>query len=170
MRWFFRVGGAAGTVAKSISAYDMSVSDAIYGEAKRYVSRSRLEAMLEYEHTLNLERLSEPRGSDTCFFSFADTVAAQSYRGGRECHAWMGIRFQASPGAGDSQIVLHARMLDPQNLQQQMALGIVGVNLVHGAFHHTHEPERLIESLLENLSTEQIEVDMIEFSGEGFRA
>ena len=169
VRWFFRVGGAAGTISKSISAYDMKVSDSIYGRAQRYVSRSRLVAMLELEHTLNLERLSESRGKNTAFFAFADTVAAQSHRGTSECHAWMGIRFQASPGAGDSQIVLHVRMLDPQNLQQQEALGIVGVNLVHGAFHHAHEPGRLIESLLDDLSTDRIEVDMIEFSGEAFR-
>ncbi len=169
VRWFFRVGGASGTISKSISAYDMEVSDAIYGKAQRYVSRSRLVAMLEHEHALNLERLSESRGSDTTFFAFADTVAARSHHGTSECHAWMGIRFQVSPGAGDSQIVLHVRMLDPQNLQQQEALGIVGVNLVHGAFHHAHEPGRLIESLLDNLSTDRIEVDMIEFSGEAFR-
>ena len=168
VRWFFRVGGAAGTVAKSISAYDMQVSDAIYGKVDRYVSRPRLEDMLVYEHALNLERLSEQRGAETCFFSFADTVAAQSYKGGRECHAWMGIRFQAAPGAGDSQIVLHVRMLDPQNLQQQEALGIVGVNLVYGAFHYAEEPRKLIESLLDDLTTERIEVDMIEFSGEAF--
>jgi hypothetical protein len=169
VRWFFQVGGAAGTISKSISAYDMKVSDAIYGKGQRYVSRSRLLAMLECEHALNLERLSESRGSDTAFFAFADTVAARSYHGTSECHAWMGIRFQASPGAGDSQIVLHVRMLDPQNPQQQEALGIVGVNLVHGAFHHDEAPERLIASLLDDLSTDRIEVDMIEFSGEAFR-
>ncbi|GMR22221.1 MAG: hypothetical protein BMS9Abin37_0555 [Acidobacteriota bacterium] len=168
-RWFFRVGAAAGTIAKSVSAYDMKVSDAIYGKPQRYVSRSRLVAMLEREHALNLERLSESRGSDTAFFAFADTVAAQSYSGTSDCHAWMGIRFQASPGAGDSQIVLHVRMLDSQNLQQQEALGIIGVNLVYGAFHHAHEPRRLIESLLDDLSTDRIEVDMIAFSGEAFR-
>src|SRR5215467_3665526 len=78
-RWFFRVGGAAGTIAKSVSAYDMTVSDAIYGRAERYVSRSRLEAMLEHEHALNLERLSESRGASTAFFAFADTVSARSY-------------------------------------------------------------------------------------------
>ena len=102
VRWFFRVGGAAGTIAKSISAYDMEVSDVIYGRAQRYVSRSRLEAMLAHEHALNVERLSELRGADTAFFAFADTVAARSYLGTSECHAWMGTRFQASPGAGDA--------------------------------------------------------------------
>ena len=169
VRWFFRVGGAAGTIAKSISAYDMEVSDVIYGRAQRYVSRSRLEAMLAHEHELNVERLSQLRGADTAFFAFADTVAARSYRGTSECHAWMGIKFQASPGAGDSQILLHVRMLDSENQQQQEALGIVGVNLVYGAFYRADEPERLIESLLDGLSIDRIEVDMIEFSGEAFR-
>ena len=169
VRWFFRVGGAAGTIAKSISAYDMKVSDAIYGKSKRYVSRDRLEAMLTFEHTLNVDRLSASRGSNTAFFAFANTVAARSYGGTQECHAWMGIRFQAVAGAEDSQIVLHVRMLDPQNLQQQEALGIVGVNLVHGAFY-AEKPQQLIESLLDGLSTERIEVDMIDFCGAAFRA
>ncbi len=167
-RWFFRVGGAAGTVSKSMSAYDMKVSDEIYGRAERYVSRDRLEAMLDHEHRLNLERLSADRGSDTAFFAFANTVAAQSYRGNRECHAWMGIRFQAAPGAEDSQIVLHVRLLDPTNAQQQEALGIVGVNLVYGAFFLADDPARLVESLLDDLSTDRIEIDLIDFSGGAF--
>jgi hypothetical protein len=125
--------------------------------------------MLAHEHELSVERLSESRRADTAFFAFADTVAARSYRETSECHAWMGMKFQASPGAGDSQIVLHVRMLDSENQQQQEALGIVGVNLVQGAFYHADEPERLIESLLDGLSIDRIEVDMIEFSGEAFR-
>src|SRR6476660_4317565 len=95
VRWFFRAGGAAGTIAKSMSAYDMAVSDAIYGKAERYVCRQRLEAMLEHEHKLNLDRLSESRGDATSFFAFADTVSALSYRGTSECHGWMGVKFQA---------------------------------------------------------------------------
>ena len=91
MRWFFRVGGAAGTVAKSVSAYDMKVSNAIYGQAERYVSRGRLQAMLDREFDLDVERLSAERGETTSFFAFADTVAARSYRGTQECHGWMGI-------------------------------------------------------------------------------
>src|SRR5690349_4284741 len=96
-RWFFRVGGAAGTIAKSISAYDMAVSDAIYGRAERYVSRARLEAMLEHEHQLNRERLQESRGASAAFFSFADTVSARSYKGGNECHGRMGVKIQSHP-------------------------------------------------------------------------
>jgi hypothetical protein len=168
-RWFFRVGGAAGTIAKTISAYDMAVSDAIYGQAERYVSRSRLEAMLNYEHELNLTRLGETRGPTTAFFAFANTVSARNYRGTNECHGWIGVKFQSHPRDADSRILIHVRMLDRENAQQQEALGIVGVNLLYGAFRHFHEPERLIESLLDNLSTERLEIDMIEFSGIEFR-
>lgn len=169
VRWFFRVGGAAGTISKSISAYDMSVSDAIYGSCSRYVCRQRMEDMLDHEHALNLQRLQENRGDTTAFFSFADTVSARNFHGTNECHGWMGIRFQAHPRDEDSQIVIHVRMLDTENALQQEALGIVGVNLLYGAFFLHHEPDQLIESLLDNLNTRRIEIDMIEFSGIAFR-
>src|SRR5919108_5184043 len=133
VRWFFLAGGAAGTIAKSISAYDMQVSDAIYGACKRYVCRERLEAMLAHEFKLNRERLAERRGDKTAFFAFADTVSARSFRGNNECHGWMGIEFQATPGAPSNRIVIHVRMLDVENAAQQEALGVVGVNLVYGA-------------------------------------
>ena len=169
VRWFFRVGGAAGTVAKSMSAYDMTVSDAIYGKAERYVCRPRLEAMLEHEHRLNLDRLAESRGETTAFFAFADTVSARNYRGTNECHGWMGVRFQSRPHDPDSQIVIHVRMLDGENALQQEALGIVGVNLLYGAFYFDEDPELLIESLLDGLTTHRIAIDMIELSGIAFR-
>ena len=169
VRWFFRAGGAAGTIAKSMSAYDMAVSDAIYGKAERYVCRQRLEAMLEHEHRLNIGRLSEQRGATTSFFSFADTVSARSFRGGNECHGWMGVRFQSRPRDDDSEIIIHVRMLDGENALQQEALGIVGVNLLYGAFFLSSEPELLIESLVDGLTTKRIEIDMIEFSGIEFR-
>ena len=169
VRWFFRVGGAAGTVAKSMSAYDMTVSDAIYGETERYVCRPRLHAMLDHEHELNKERLSEARGAETAFFAFADTVSARNYAGTNECHGWMGVKFQSRPRDQDSQIIIHVRMLDGTNALQQEALGIVGVNLLHSAFFLYAEPELLIESLLDGLNTERIEIDMIEFSGIEFR-
>ena len=111
-RWFFRVGGAAGTVAKSMSAYDMTVSDAIYGHASRYVSRERLEAMLDHEHKLNLDRLSGLRGDTSAFFAFANTVSARNYMGTNDCHGWLGVRFQAYPRDQDSQIILHVRLRD----------------------------------------------------------
>jgi hypothetical protein len=169
VRWFFRVGGGAGTIAKSMSAYDMKVSDAIYGRAKRYVCRERLQAMLDQEHNLNLDRLSDVRGETTSFFTFADTVSARNFRGTNECHGWMGIKFQAHPQDEDSQIIIHVRMLDNEAALQQEALGIVGVNLVHGAFALNHEPDQLVASLLDGLSTSRIEIDMIEFSGIAFR-
>jgi hypothetical protein len=169
VRWFFRAGGAAGTIAKSMSAYDMAISDAIYGRAERYVCRQRLEAMLEHEHRLNLGRLSEVRGATTAFFSFADTVSARSFKGNNECHGWMGVRFQSRPRDQDSQIIIHVRMQDAENALQQEALGIVGVNLLYGAFFLFPDPELVIESLLDGLTTQRIAVDMIEFSGIEFR-
>src|SRR5471032_2498481 len=170
VRWFFRVGGAAGTIAKSISAYDMKVSDAIYGDTERYVSRQRLQAMIDLEFQLNIERLSDISGETTSFFAFADTVVARSYKGGNECHGWMGVKFQAHPHDEASQIILHVRMLDTEASLQQEALGIVGVNLLHAAFFQHHEPESLVESLLDRLTTGRIEIDMIELKGIEFRS
>src|ERR1700683_85998 len=169
VRWFFRVGGAAGTVAKSISAYDMAVSDAVYGKADRYVSSGRLQGMLDKEFQLNVDPLADESGDDNCFFAFADTVVARSYRGGNECHGWMGVKFQAQPHDEPSQIVMHVRMLDVEAWLQQEALGIVGVNLLYGAFFQHHEPDKLIESLLDRLTTGRIEIDMIQFRGIEFR-
>ena len=169
-RWVVRAGGAAGTVAKSMSAYDMAVSDAVYGKSDRYVSKGRLQAMLDLEFQLNVDRLAEDRGDGTSFFAFADTVVARSYRGGNECHGWMGVKFQSHPGDDPSQIVLHVRMLDAEAAQQQEALGIVGVNLLHAAFFQHHEPERLVESLLDRLTTGRIEIDLVELRGIEFRA
>src|SRR6202046_2784867 len=169
VRWFFRVGGAAGTVAKSISAYDMAVSDAVYGKAERYVSMGRLQGMLDKEFQLNVERLGDERGDTNCFFAFADTVVARSYQGSNECHGWMGVKFQAQPHDEPSQIVMHVRMLDVEAWLQQEALGIVGVNLLYGAFFEHHEPDKLIETLLDRLTTGRIEIDMIQFRGIEFR-
>lgn len=170
VRWFFRVGAAAGTVAKSISAYDMIVSDAIYGSGDRYVSRVRLQAMLDREFALNVDRLSEKRGDTTAFFAFADTVVARSFKGGNECHGWMGVKFQSRPRDEPSQILIHVRMLDAEASLQQEALGVVGVNLLYGAFFLHHEPDKLVESLLDKLTTGRMEIDVIEFRGIEFRS
>ncbi len=169
-RWFFRAGGAAGTVAKTISAYDMAVSDAVYGKSDRYVSMGRLQAMLDHEFQLNIERLHDQRGDDNAFFAFADTVVARSYQGGNECHGWMGVKFQSHQHDEASQIILHVRMLDAVASLQQEALGVVGVNLLYGAFFHHHEPEVLLETLLDRLTTGRIEIDMIQMSGIEFRS
>src|SRR5437762_762203 len=125
--------------------------------------------MLDHEHGLNLSRLSETRGETTAFFAFADTVSARSFRGANECHVWMGVKFQSRPRDQDSQITIHVRMLDSENALQQEALGIVGVNLLWGAFFLASEPELLIESLLDGLTTQRLSIDMIEFSGIEFR-
>ena len=166
-RWFFRVGGAAGTIAKSISAYDMAVSDAIYGACGRYVSRPRLETMLDLEYRTLAEHLGSSRGQRTRFFAFADTVAARSYTRKEDGHGWMGIRFQDRPGAEPSQIVLHVSLLDRDHLLQQEALGILGVNLIHSALYE-HEPFAVVRALLDDLASGRLEVDLIEFSGPAF--
>src|SRR5215475_6869488 len=163
-RWFFRVGGAAGTVAKTISAYDMAVSDAIYGPTDRYVSRRRLQAMLDYEYDLLLQRLDPARGDKTAFFVFASTVATRREEG----HGWTGIRFQTEPRSKPSEILIHVRMLDKEHVRQQEALGIIGVNLVHGTFYSHVDPEALIRSLLDDLTWDRVEVDMIQFAGSAF--
>jgi hypothetical protein len=168
VRWLFRVGGAAGTVAKSMSAYDMTVSDSIYGPSERYVSQPRLQAMLDLEYSLLIERLDPKRGEDTEFFAFADTVKAAGYKGTSECHGWLGVKFQSRPRGEANQILIHVRMLDKENVLQQEALGIIGVNLLHAAFELYQTPDGVIQSLLDNLSTERIEVDMIKFSGPDF--
>lgn len=167
-RWFFRVGGASGTVAKTISAYDMAVSDAIYGPANRYVSRQRLRSMLDHEFVLLQERLGEKRGDQVAFFVFADTVATGSFKLHDEGQGWLGIRFQNEPHAPYSEIFIHVRMTDRDSLRQQEALGIIGINLIFGAFYSWENPEALISSLLDNLTWERVEVDMVRFAGPAF--
>ncbi len=167
-RWFFRVGGAAGTVAKTISAYDMAVSDAIYGKSGRYVSRDRLVAMLDKEFSLLLERMSPERAAQKRFFVFADTVSARNYAGTNESHGWLGIRFQHEPHAPPSDVLLHVNMRDNSNLLQQKALGILGVNLIYTAFHRGETPEASVQSLFAGLSIERVEVDVAELNGPGF--
>ena len=168
VRWFFQASASAGTIAKSISAYDMKVSDSIYGKCNRYVCKDRLQSMLDYEYDLNLERLDEARGDTTSFFTFANTVSARNFHGTNRCHGWMGVKYQSHPKDKASQIIVHVKMLDKTNAGQQEALGILGVNLLYGAFFHFHEPEKLLKSLLDNL-VGRIEVDMVEFSGIEFR-
>ncbi|MCX6938521.1 MAG: TonB-dependent receptor [Verrucomicrobia bacterium] len=168
-RVFFQAGGAAGTIAKSMSAYDMTFSDAIYGKAPRYVSRERLVTMLDHEYTLLLERLREKRGATTKFFVFADTVAAKSFKGNNDCHGWMGIRFQPEPGSEiPSDVVLHVRMWDKDNLRQQEAIGIVGTNLIYAALYLRDDMEKFTASLADNLGSDRIEIDMLKFAGPAF--
>src|SRR5437762_13142255 len=163
-RRFFRVGGAVGTIAKTMSAYDMTFSDAIYGPAQRYVSRVRLQTMLDHEYNLLIERLDRKFGAEKTFFVFADTVAARSFKKRNESHGWLGVRFQSQPRAQPSQIIIHVRLLDEANVDQQEALGVIGVNFLHGAFY-CRQPGKLISLLQESLAPGRIEVDMMKFSG-----
>jgi len=168
-RRFFHVGGASGTIAKTMSAYDMTFSDAIYGPTDRYVSRRRLQTMLDREYDLLIERLERKLGGEKTFFVFADTVAARNFKEHNESHGWLGVRFQNQPSGEPSQIIIHVRMLDEANVDQQEALGVIGVNLLYGAFYQP-QPERLISSLQENLAAGRIQVDLIKFSGPAFAA
>jgi hypothetical protein len=167
-RWFFAVGGAAGTVAKTISAYDMAVSDALYGSRQRYVSRQRLEAMLEQEFSQLVAQLEIGRGDTKRFFAFADTVATRSYKNPGNGRGWVGVRFQTRPHEAPSSVIVHAHLLDSTGARQQDALGVLGVNLIHGAFHACQDPARMIASLMDELSRERVEIDMVKLSGPAF--
>ena len=165
-RFFFQAGKASLTIAKTMSAYDMTFSDEIYGREPngRYVCESRLVKMLDKEYSLLLKRLSVKRGSQTTFFSFANTVATGAGRK-KVSNGWIGIRFQLKPGAEYNEILMHVRMLSRRRLLQQEALGVLGVNLVWAAFNLTDKETEFIPALTENLTPEQVTVDMIRFRG-----
>lgn len=167
-RQFFSAGAAAGTVAKTMSAYDMTISDEIYGKASGYVSRERLQQMLSREFELLTERLASRKPRTTEFFVYAATVTARSFQQKNECHGWIGVRLQLYPGAPPSEILLHVRMLDEDNKGQSEALGVLGVNLLYGAAYHKNKPKLLIETLLDNLDGDRLEIDLIHFSGPYF--
>ena len=169
-RQFFLAGAAAGTIAKTISAYDMKFSDSIYGiqEGGRYVSKARVEAMLDHEFDLVLERVGDTRPKASRFFAYAATVAAKSFNRDNECHAWCGIKVQMYPKAEPSQIILHVRMRDQSAELQQDALGKFGVNVIYAAYYYFEDPRRLIDSLTDSLDQGRIEVEAIEFQGPYF--
>ena len=166
--WFFRASGTAGMIAKSISAYDMTMSDAIYGRSERYVSSQRLQQMLAHEFSILEERLGPKRGSTTTFFSFCNTVRARGYMDTAECHGWLGMRFQLKPGDPPSDIYMHVRLLDVSTLEQMEALGIVGVNMIHAAFRHRGHLSAFVSALTENLRPGRVEVDLLKFQGHGY--
>jgi hypothetical protein len=165
---FFRASGTAGLVAKTISAYDMTMSDAIYGQAERYVSATRLASMIDHEYSILLERLAPKRGKDTTFFAFCNTVRARGWKDSGECHGWLGIRFQMKPEDEPSDIVLHVRLLDNRTIDQMEALGTIGVNLIHSAFRHRGHLKKFVESLVDNLASGRVEVDLLKFTGHGY--
>ena len=170
-RHFFRAGGAAGTIAKSISAYDMTMSDAIYGKevSGRYVCEDRLKKMLDKEYDILISRLNDIRHKDTTFFAFADTVSAKSYKGTGENHGWMGVKFQHTSKASPSQVILHMSMLDAENIQQQEAIGLLGVNLIYAIYHDALDRENFISGLMDGLTNSRLQIDMIRVSGEAFK-
>ena len=167
-RCFLSVGAASGTVAKTISAYDKTVSDEIYGAGTRYVSEDRLRAMLDREYKLLLKRLESTYGQHKLFFVFADTVAARNYQGTNQQHGWLGIRFQAESAAEPSQILVHINLMDETARLQQEAVGILGVNLIYAAFHQRSRAETLLAGLFDNLSITRIEIDVIRIGGPAF--
>jgi hypothetical protein len=169
-RQFFLAGAAAGTIAKTMSAYDMKFSDAIYGvqEDGRYVSKARVKAMMEQEFDLVVDRVGDIRSKSSRYFAYAATVAAKSFNRKNECHAWCGIRVQMYPGAKPSNITVHVRMLDDNAEAQQQALGVLGVNLIYAAYHYFENPKQIIDSLTDGMKANRIEIDSIEFEGPYF--
>ena len=167
-RWFLVVGGASGTVAKTISAYDKEVSDDLYGSGSRYVSRQRLEAMLDNEWAQLLTQLEKTRGSQTRFFSFVDTVSARNYAGTNDPHGWIGLRFQLQAGGPPNDILLHVNMRDSSNVLQQEAIGILGVNLIYAAFHQLQAKESFFAGLAHDVPRARIEIDFVDFRGPAF--
>jgi hypothetical protein len=168
VRWFLVVGGASGTVAKSISAYDKEVSDDLYGVGARYVSKERLEAMLDSEWAQLINQLNKSRGSDTRFFSFVDTISARNYAGTNEAHGWVGLRFQLQSGGQPNEIGLHINMRDPSNPLQQEAIGILGVNLIYAVFYELQTRESFLENVAQDIER-RIEIDHVEVRGAAFK-
>lgn len=163
---FFKVGGASGTIAKTMSAYDMKFSDAIYGQGDRYVCEDRLIRMLNHEYVLLPERLPH-RIQDTRFFAFADTVEVLNFERTNQGHGWIGLRFQKKPEGPSNDCIIHVKMHDTDPLQQQLSLGIVGVNLLYACVF-MHDLEKMIVSLLDGLTTKRIEIDMFRLNGPDF--
>ncbi|SDP05495.1 hypothetical protein SAMN05428975_0156 [Mucilaginibacter sp. OK268] len=167
---FFKAGASSGTIAKTMSAYDMIFSDAIYGvqQTRRYVSESRLISMLDHEYGLLIERLAALRGDTTTFFAFSDTFAALNYHKTNEGHGWMGVRFQTEPNGEFNDVVIHVKLLDNDNILQQQAAGILGVNLIYACFYYHEIAPVFLLSLIDNLSRDRIQIDMISFEGPDF--
>src|SRR5271163_1611813 len=167
-RWFLMVGGASATVAKTVSAYDKEVSDDLYGSGSRYVSRQRLEAMLDKEWVELLAQLNNTRGPHTRFFSFVDTVSARNFAGTNDAHGWIGLRFQMQPGGPANDVLLHINMRDPSNVLQQEAIGILGVNLIYTAFYELQTEETFLAGLADEVVRERIEIDYVDLRGPAF--
>lgn len=170
-RNFFTAGAASGTIAKSMSAYDMAFSDSIYGveHSKRYVSQSRLEKMLDHEYRLLTERLKGPKYENRSLFAFSNTVTTLNFSKTNDPHGWIGIRFQAEPGGEPNDIIFHVRLLDSDTNLQQSVLGILGVNLVYASYYYRNDAQVMIESLVDNLSPGSVEIDLVKVNGSLFK-
>ncbi len=172
-RHFFRAGGASGTIAKAMSAYDKSFSDAIYGveEDGRYVTQARLKTMLKHEMQLVEERIDRKSNPDYLFFSYANTVATIDFSKRYKGHGWIGLRFQLDPNQKEyDEIILHIRFKQNEARLQQETLGILGVNLIYGAFFKYNRPKKLLKYLYDHIDKDTIEIDMVNFTGPNFRA
>ena len=168
---FFKAGKASQTVAKSMSAYDMTFSDQIYGHVGRYVSLERLFKMLDHEYSLLEKRLKKTRGHNTRFFAFADTVAASTLNPDKESHhhGWMGIRFQNAVESALNEIILHVDLLDKTRLQQYETLGVLGLNLIYSAFYGKKDPKNIIKSLIDNFESARVDINVLRCSGGIFK-
>lgn len=171
VRHFFRAGGASGTVAKTMSAYDKDFSDAIYGREidGRYVTEARLRKMLDHEYNLIEQRLSRDKFPDKCYFTFSNTIATINFTKKFKGHGWMGLRFQLDPEKEPNDVIFHVRMKEEEAYLQQETIGIMGVNLIYGCFHIRNNPEELLRSLYDNIAKYKVEIDMIHFEGPEFQ-
>jgi hypothetical protein len=170
VRHFFRAGGASGTIAKAMSAYDKDFSDAVYGvqDDGRYVTEARLRRMLQHETQLIEDRISREKHPEKLFFTFANTVATVDFAKKYLGHGWVGMKFQAAPGEEYSEIILHVRFKEREAQLQQNTLGILGTNLIYGAFYKHDQPKKLLKYLYDHLDRDKIEIDLVNFSGPRF--
>lgn len=170
VRNFFQVGGASGSVAKAMSAYDMTFSDAIYGSdgSGRYVSEARLHKMLDHEYELLEERLTDDKYKKKRFFVYSNTCTTLNYRKDNDPHGWMGVKFQLNPNEEPNEVIIHVRLKGTDSLYQQRVLGGVGTNLLFACYWYYDQMEDFIDSLMDNLSTDQVEIDMIRVKGANF--
>ncbi|MDR4988666.1 MAG: hypothetical protein RG741_07520 [Bacteroidales bacterium] len=166
-RCFFQSGGASGTVARTISAYDMAISDYLYGKSPsgRYVSEDRLTQILDKEYSSLVKLLSKEKDQGTRFFAFGNTVATLNYKKDNEAHGWLGVRFQLKPGAEPNEVVLHVRLLENDAVHQQQTIGVLGVNLIYACFYNYQYPNSFLKSLLDDISDDRVEIDMIRMKG-----
>lgn len=171
VRHFFRAGGASGTIAKTMSAYDKDFSDAIYGKEidGRYVSKSRLKKILKQEYGLIENRLRREEHPDKKYFSFANTLATINYTKTVKGHGWMGCRFQTAADKEFNEVIFHVRLNDSDSKLQQETIGIMGTNLIYACFNHYYQPKIFIKSLYDNLTRDNVEMDMIHMEGPDFK-